>query len=151
MDALVQRLGLTRHCHFLGNRDDVSRLYPACDVTVLPSRFEGTPNVLLESMACGVPVVATDVSDNSYVVPEGRAGYLVQLDDDEEMAERIARVLADNTARRAMGARARAWVEQEFSTARLAAKTAAVYQELLDAKLSRYVGRPQPQPWAVQA
>jgi glycosyltransferase involved in cell wall biosynthesis len=69
VNELVDSLGIRSSCVFLGNRADVSRLYPACDVTVLPSLFEGTPNVALESMASGVPVVATDVSDNATGIP----------------------------------------------------------------------------------
>ncbi|MCH7701695.1 MAG: glycosyltransferase, partial [Planctomycetes bacterium] len=66
-----------------GKWDDMPDFYNACDLTVLTSRHEGTPNVLLESMACGVPVVATEVSDNADILPEGCGGFLVQLDDDE--------------------------------------------------------------------
>ena len=52
----------------LGNRADVENYYPLCDLTVLPSLFEGTPNVALESMSSGVPVVATNVSDNATII-----------------------------------------------------------------------------------
>ncbi len=70
---LVDELGIRERCLFLGNRRDVDRLYCVCDLTVLPSIFEGTPNVALESMACGVPVIATQVSDNAQIIPHGRA------------------------------------------------------------------------------
>ena len=131
MDELVDELGIRSNCTFLGNRDDVERLYCACDLTVLPSLFEGTPNVALESMACGVPVVATDVSDNAYVVPDGRAGFIVPLGAGRSMADRIAQLIDDVDLRSRMGRQARAWVQREFSTARLAEKTADVYKELL--------------------
>jgi glycosyltransferase involved in cell wall biosynthesis len=134
MDALVGELGLRDQSLFLGNRMDVERLYPACDVTVLPSLFEGTPNVLLESMACGVPVVATDVSDNAEIVPDGRVGYVVPLGDAPALAERILRLLGDAERRREMGRQARAWVEKEFTGARLVEKTEAVYREALAAR-----------------
>lgn len=120
-------LGLRDRCLFLGVRNDIVDLYNACDVTVLTSRHEGTPNVLLESMACGVPVVATDVSDNSYIVPDGRVGFLVTLDDVDAMSNRICELL-DNPDRRArFSIAARAWVEREFSRAAMARKTADVY------------------------
>jgi len=131
---LVDEIGLRDRCLFLGNRSDVARLYSACDVTVMPSLFEGTPNAVLESLACGVPVVATDVSDNAYLVPEACVGYVVPLGNEEALADRISRLLGDGELRREMGRRAREWVEQEFSTARLAAKTAMVYREALDPK-----------------
>src|SRR5574338_1606365 len=115
---LVDDIGVRDRCLFLGNRDDVERLYPACDVTVLPSLFEGTPNVALESMACGVPVIATDVSDNATIIPDGRAGYIVPLGDPARLAERIETILRDGALRASMSQAARAWVHAEFSTAR---------------------------------
>lgn len=131
MHELVGRLGLNEVVRFVGNRDDVVDAYNGCDVTVLTSQREGTPNVLLESMACQVPVVATDVSDNARVVPDGRVGYVVPLDDDAAMAERVTRLLSHDGDRRAMGASAREWVSREFSIAALARKTTAVYGEVL--------------------
>jgi glycosyltransferase involved in cell wall biosynthesis len=82
-------------------------------------------------MACGVPVIVTDVSDNAYIVPDGRVGYVVPLGDAETMAERICRLLEDETTRVEMARAARKWVEQEFATSRLASKTAEVYEEWL--------------------
>jgi glycosyltransferase involved in cell wall biosynthesis len=132
MHGLVHELGLRGAVRFVGNRDDVRPWYAACDVTVLTSLREGTPNVLLESMACGVPVVATDVADNVFVVPDGRAGFVVPYDDEAAMAGRVLGLLACPEERREMGRGARAWVESEFSLARLAEKTAAVYRAVLD-------------------
>ncbi len=128
---LIDDLGLRERCVLPGNRDDVERLYRACDVTVLPSLFEGTPNVALESMACGVPVVATDVSDNSYIIPHGRVGYVVPPGDEDALAERICRLLENTAERLEMGQRAREWVAKEFSITRLAERTAEVYETAL--------------------
>jgi glycosyltransferase involved in cell wall biosynthesis len=119
---------------FLGHCEDVEHLYPACDVTVLSSLHEGTPNVLLESMACGVPVVATNVCDNEYIVRDGEVGYLVAVGDEAEMAHRMQTLLCDNLLRQEMGRMARAWVQKEFSNKRLAEKMESVYVELLDRK-----------------
>lgn len=123
--------GLDSRCLFLGNLENLCPVYNACDVTVLTSRHEGTPNVLLESMACEVPVVATDVADNAAVVPEGRTGFIVGLDDDAAMAARVCRLLDDAALRRRMGSAGRAWVEQEYSTSALARRTEALYLMLL--------------------
>jgi glycosyltransferase involved in cell wall biosynthesis len=90
--------------------------------------------VLLESMACGVPVVATDVADNALVVPQGVVGYVVPYDDDTAMAERVSGLLARHAERREMGRAARAWVEREFSLAQLARKTGDVYRTVLDGR-----------------
>ncbi len=131
MDQLVDDLGLRQHCIFLGNRDSVEQIYPACDVTVLPSLFEGTPNVVLESLACGVPVVATDVSDNALIVPDGEVGFIVALGDESALADRLERLLTDVTLKARMSVAARDWVEREYSTARLATNTETAYRECL--------------------
>jgi glycosyltransferase involved in cell wall biosynthesis len=138
--SLVDTLDIRDRCLFVGNRNDVERLYPACDVTVLPSLFEGTPNVALESMACGVPVIATDVSDNATIIPDGRAGFVVPLGDAARLAARIEQVLGDRDLRTSLALAARTWVHDEFSTARLAQKTEAVYREGLAARRPRSYG-----------
>jgi glycosyltransferase involved in cell wall biosynthesis len=129
MLALVEKLGLKPYCLFVGNRPDVERYYHACEVTALSSLFEGTPNAALESMASGVPVVATDVSDHRHVIPSGRVGHIVPLDDVEGFAQHLSQLLIDEEARRVMAQRARAWVMEEFSCARLGQRTADVYDE----------------------
>lgn len=126
MRGMVAELAIGDRVRFPGNQDDVVSWYRACDVTVLTSRREGTPNVLLESMACGVPVVATDVADNAFVVHD--AGFVVPCDDHAAMAARVADLLLDAERRRRLGLAARLWVEGEFSLARLCEKTLAVYQ-----------------------
>ena len=132
--ALVDELGIRDRCLFAGNRPDVDKLYPACDVTVLPSLFEGTPNVVLESMASGVPVVATDVSDNRFIIPDGKVGYVVPLHDVAVLADRIVAILQNPALRQSMSVAARQWAVTEFSTAALADKTAQVYREALSRK-----------------
>lgn len=129
MERRVDALRLRDACIFLGNRDDVAALYGACDLTLLPSHFEGTPNVVLESLACGVPVVATHVSDNAYIVPDGRVGFVVPLGDAAALAQRIVEILTDAALRARLSEQARQWMIDEFSVARLAEKTAAVYAE----------------------
>ena len=131
---LVDRLGLRSHCIFAGNQDAVERFYPACDLTVMSSHFEGTANAVLESLACGVPVVATAVSDTAMILPDGRAGYVVPPDDDCAMSDRICALLGDAALRSRMGQAARRWILQEFSSDRLAAKTADVYRRELEAR-----------------
>jgi glycosyltransferase involved in cell wall biosynthesis len=80
-------------------------------------------------MACGVPVVVTDVSDNAYVVRDGETGFVVPLGDAGAMASRIVALLGSPQTRAAMGTRARQWVLSEFSPAALATRMAAVYDE----------------------
>lgn len=134
LDCLVDELRIRRRCVFLGHREDVEHIYPACDITVLSSFHEGTPNVLLESMACGVPVVATNVCDNEYIVREGEVGHLVAVGDEAGLAHRMESLLGNNALRQEMGRKARTWVQEEFSNKRLAGKMEAVYMELLSGR-----------------
>jgi glycosyltransferase involved in cell wall biosynthesis len=132
----IKELGIESATRFLGNRSDLPQLYSACDLTVLPSLYEGTPNVLLESMACGCPVVATDVADNRIVAPDGKVGRIVPSMDHNALSAALCDVLGDTMLRQRMGVNARAWAEQEFATPVMAGRMLAVYREAL--------GRSQP-------
>lgn len=135
LDRLVDDLKIRHRCLFLGHRKDTEHLFPVCDITVLSSFHEGTPNVLLESMACGIPVVATNVCDNEYIVKEGETGHLVAVGEVAQMAQRMESLLGDDILRWEMGGNARKWVMGEFSTERLVSKMEALYEDLLDQKL----------------
>lgn len=140
INRTVDEMGLRQHCLFVGNRTDVENYYPVCSVTVLPSLFEGTPNVALESMACGVPVIASNVSDNAYIVPDGKVGYVVGLNDENALADRVSRILLDRALGVEMSTNARVWVSSEFSCPRLAEKTVSVYREAVDLRLGDGLG-----------
>lgn len=133
ISQLVSDLKLDQFCHFLGAKQDVERYYNLCDITVLPSLFEGTPNVALESMASGVPVIATDVSDNSYVIPDGSAGYIVPLGEADTLAQRISTLVDDIPLRERLGRQAREWVLETFSLQKMSENFARVYRHVLAA------------------
>lgn len=137
VEALVDQLGLRSSCLFLGNRADVENYYPVCDLTVLPSLSEGTPNVALESMASGVPVVASDVSDNAQIIPDGAVGYIVPLNKETLLADRILHLLEDEPRRMQMAVQARDWVVSKFSSSCLAGNTASIYEEVLQTPYPR--------------
>jgi glycosyltransferase involved in cell wall biosynthesis len=132
MQRLVDQLDLRDHCLFAGNRNDLPEVYNAFDVVVLPSSREGVPNVLLEAQACGVPVVATDVADNSIIVKDGHSGYVVPLDDVEALTERTVQLISDPVRRATFGRNARALVQSEFSVEKCTERTAAIYQHLVE-------------------
>ncbi|WP_018608805.1 glycosyltransferase [Uliginosibacterium gangwonense] len=108
--ALIEQNGLAFACHLLGPRADVQTLYPAFDILALSSRSEGFPNVLVEAMSCGVPVVSTDVGDARQIVG---AGGLIVGQDENEMAQALEFLcLLGN--RQAMGRAAREQVNQHY-------------------------------------
>ena len=132
LERLIDDVGIRDRCVFLGHQEDTEHLYPICDITVLPSIHEGTPNALLESMACGVPVIATNVGDNGYIVREGEVGYLVAVGNETDLAHHIKLLLRDDTLRQRMRRKARHWVLSEFSIKRFAEKMASVYMDSLN-------------------
>ncbi|HYG80838.1 MAG TPA: glycosyltransferase [Pyrinomonadaceae bacterium] len=131
MRALATELGLEKDVFFVGRCTEVADLLAVSDVCVLSSRAEGFSNSILEYMAAGRPVVATDVGGASEAVVEGETGYLVGAGDDERMAARIVALLRDRERARRMGRRGREVVEQKFSCAAQLERTLALYDRLL--------------------
>jgi glycosyltransferase involved in cell wall biosynthesis len=113
--GLVDELELTDRVLFTGLRSDVPQILPAFDVSCLSSVHEGAPLAVLEAMAAGLPVVATDCGAVRDLVADAEQGFVVPVGDEHALAERLERLIADPDLRRAMGARARARAEQEFS------------------------------------
>lgn len=129
---LVGRLGIRDYCLFVGNQDDVEAYYRICDVTVLPSKFEGTPNVVLESMASGVPVIVTAVSDNNEIVEHGKSGYVVDVGDEAGLSRYLQLLMEDRELSANMGSEARRRAVELFSSAQLASSTGEVYKTALE-------------------
>jgi glycosyltransferase involved in cell wall biosynthesis len=114
--ARVRELGLpSERFRLLGHREDAERLYPAFDALVLSSLYEGLPYVLLEAMARGVPVVATDVLGSRDVVVDGVTGFLARVSDPEHIAECVLKLLADPDLHARQSAAARRHVADQFS------------------------------------
>jgi glycosyltransferase involved in cell wall biosynthesis len=100
------------------------------DVFVHSSRWEGFGMVLLEAMLAGLPIVATRVSAVPEVVAEGETGHLVEAGDWRGLAQALSGLLTDRDRARALGAAGRARARSEFSVARMAERTLAVYDGL---------------------
>jgi len=131
---LVEERGITDRVLFLGERNDVAELYNICDVKVLASFYEGTANVLLEAMACRLPVIATDAGDNARIVIDGETGFVVNINDVDTLTDRLKYLLADDALRERMGHAGRIRVEQEFSIQAMACKTGDCYLQVLRSK-----------------
>jgi glycosyltransferase involved in cell wall biosynthesis len=102
---------------FLGARSDIPNVLAGLDLFALASvpNSEGTPTVVLEAMASGVPVVATDVGSVAEVVDDGKTGFVVRSEDPVAMANRITSFLQDDGLRQRAGKAARERVEHHFS------------------------------------
>jgi glycosyltransferase involved in cell wall biosynthesis len=132
--ALAKSLNLGDRCRFLGARNDMDAVYNSFDVMTLLSRHEGTPNVVLEAMASGVPVVATDVSDNRFIIEEGMTGHIVPVGEVALPAARVSALIRNPEGRRTMGEKARAHVCREFSFQGTTTKLADIYDKYLARK-----------------
>jgi glycosyltransferase involved in cell wall biosynthesis len=106
-------------------------LYQRADICVLTSDYEGTPNVLLEAMASGLPVVATNVGGIPDIVQDGVTGLVVERDDRDVLLAALAELVKDPTRRLEMGHRAREFVEAGHSLDRLPANLLNLYDLVL--------------------
>ena len=122
---------ITDRVHFLGARNDVPRLMPHFDLLWLASSFEGLPNSILEAMAAGVPVVASDIPGNRDLVVPGETGYLVPVGDRAALATRANELLDNPERARAMGEAGRRRALDEFSVPRMIERFVKLYRELL--------------------
>ena len=134
---MAKQLGITDKVHFIGRCDDVATLLHASNIGVLSSKAEGFANAILEYMAAGLPVVATDVGGVREAIVEGETGYIVASGDDEQMAQRIIQILADDENARAMGVRGRRLVAEKFSSEHHLRNTLELYDELLSQRAKR--------------
>lgn len=131
LQCLVTDLDLKGKVHFLGPRSDVEELLTVMDVLVSSSRWEGLPTVLLEGMAAGVPIVATDVSGSREIVESGHTGLLVPPDNPEVLAQAIIEVLRNRREADICAVRARERIYQDFSIKAVARQYAKLYTRLM--------------------
>jgi glycosyltransferase involved in cell wall biosynthesis len=131
LENVAAELGLANKTVFLGSVADIATLLSASDVCVLTSKAEGFSNSILEYMAAGCPVVATDVGGAREAIIEGETGYLVGSGEDELMAERIISLLESPAMGRHMGEVGQQVVTEKFSTAAQLHNTEALYERLL--------------------
>jgi glycosyltransferase involved in cell wall biosynthesis len=126
------RAGLDGRERLLGTRapEQMPAEFAAADVFCLPSWWEAMPLSVLEAMAAGLPVVATDVGDVSRAVADGVTGHVVPVRDPEKLADALEPLLTDPKLRRRMGEAGRARVAELFSSEVTATKVSALYDEL---------------------
>lgn len=130
LEAEIEDRGLSKQLFLTGFRGDIPSLLAASDILVLPSFREGTPRVITEAMASGLPVIATDIAGIPEQVEDRENGYLIPTGDSGALADRLERLLANAKLREWMGARG---LERagRFSGATMVDELDRLYQNIL--------------------
>ena len=131
LQKLCDELSLDQTVVFMGKRDQdkLPYYYSAAEVLVMPSHYESFGMVALEAMACGTPVIASEVGGLGFLVQNGETGYTIPNGDPDVLCERLSMLLNDASLRQAMGQRA-AQYAQSYTWDKIAAQIVNVYQAL---------------------
>ena len=130
----AKKLGILDSVKMLGTRDDVAELLHIFDVFCLTSLTEGNSNTILEAMAAGLPIVATNVGGTPEIIQSGVNGILVPPRDPNALMEAIHKVITNRTLASQFGTSAQQWVQKERSLERMVQQYMDVYQSLLRKK-----------------
>ncbi|MBW1698258.1 MAG: glycosyltransferase [Deltaproteobacteria bacterium] len=134
LEQQISSLGLHRHVRLLGCRLDIPRLLAASDVSVVPSHEEGFSNFILESMAAGLPVVATNVGGNPEAIISGKTGWLVPPRNPTALANKIVDLLQDPNKAKQWGAKGKKRVQELFPLEKMVQGYLKLYKEALSCK-----------------
>lgn len=137
IERLIRELGLAGRVRLMGQLEDLAPFYSSLDVFVSASRVEPFGLVMIEAMACGVPVVATATDGAREIVGDGVTGRLVPVGDFEAIAAAVCALLEDEDVRAEMGERARERAREQFSLERMVDATEAIYREALTERAAR--------------
>jgi glycosyltransferase involved in cell wall biosynthesis len=140
LDYMAQALGIAGSVEFAGEQKDVAAQFHRGAIAVLPSRFEGMPNALLEAMACGLACVATRVSGSEDIIQHGVNGLLVESEDYRGLAQALLALFHDPGLAERYGQEARATIEQHYALEHITDTYIELYARLVHSKL-RVEGR----------
>ncbi|MCB0167625.1 MAG: glycosyltransferase [Anaerolineae bacterium] len=126
--------GLTKRVHLMGwlDRAELVEQYRQADIFVTATTWEGMPNTVLEGMACGLPVVSTRASGLEELVREGVNGYLVNINDANALADRLANLINNRYERLRMSKESRKIAEQEFAWEYIAEQYVEIYKRIIN-------------------
>jgi glycosyltransferase involved in cell wall biosynthesis len=134
LNLLHQSLGLDNVVYFLGIREDIPEILAVSDLFVLPSRWEGFPNALLEAMSAGLATVATAIDGSKELIEDGENGILVPLQYPDELGKAIIGLLEDEKKRQKISIAARQRVINGFSEKKYIDNFAILYENLFRLK-----------------
>jgi glycosyltransferase involved in cell wall biosynthesis len=135
LEARVRMMGLSNRCTFVPGTADLAAWYRGIDVFVLPTLNESLSNSLMEAMACGCCVIATNVGGNPELVRDGENGLLFEPGNAAELQNRLEMVLAAPDLRRALAHAARRTIEEGYTKELAARRMGELYQQQLNGRL----------------
>jgi len=131
LESLCDGLGLRDRVRLLGHRDDVPEILAAGDIFVFPSLYEGLPGAVIEAMALGLPIVASDIDPVRETVDDGTHALLVRRESPPDIAEAVRRLLTEREVARSFGARNRARFEERYVIEGSTARAASLYRQIV--------------------
>ncbi len=143
----ARKHGVADRVHFLGFRNDVPDLLAAFDVFALPSLWEGLSISLIEALAAGKPIVATDIDGNREVIEHEETGLMVPPADVPALATALGTLLTDRSLAARLAGRARRSAETRFSFDRMVEQNLAVYDRVVASERSGKRHAPSPRSW----
>ncbi len=129
--VLATELGVADRVQFAGEVSDAASFHRSLDLFVLSSSEEGMPNVVLEAMASGLPVVTTRVGGIRALIRSGKQGIVVKVEDEAGLADAVRSLLADPALRAELGAAALRRIRSRFSSAVMAGRYSVLYKKLI--------------------
>jgi len=132
------QLGINNKAIFMGERNDVPEILKTFDIFVLPSLNEGMSNTILETMATGIPVIASNVGGNPELVIDGETGFLFPTNDVESLVQKIKTYILYPELKQKHGYNARKRVEEKFSLDQMVRRYEELYLELVERKLKHH-------------
>ena len=135
-EARAQELGVASRVSFLGDRKDIPEVLASMDISVVPSASESLSNAVLESMAAGVAVVATNVGGTPEVISDEKTGLLVPPDDEDKLANAIERLVTQSPLRATCARNGKELAAAQFSLKSVAERYETLYEKLWASKAS---------------
>ncbi|WP_191565573.1 glycosyltransferase family 4 protein [Metabacillus idriensis] len=139
---LAKTKGIEHMVHFLGFRNDIDTILPMCDLAVGSSLREGLPVNIMEAMACGLPVVATENRGHGELVEDGVNGWVVSNEDVQTLAEHIYSLSTDHLKREIFGSNGRILIESQYSIKQVLEEKSKIYM--------KYMTETEAMKWAAQ-
>jgi glycosyltransferase involved in cell wall biosynthesis len=133
LDELAEKLGVSHLLKYVGTvpYEKLHESYQGADIFVLTSESEGMPAVILEAMACGLPIVTTDVPGNREIVRDGENGFLVRVGDTETLAKKLAHLVSSEDLRKQLGRRSRQHI-RPYEWREIVKRYETIMQEVVD-------------------